>query len=167
MSLVIVTSPVNYICHLPFILIKTSPMKKISLILCSLYLLSFVTVAQVPQTFNYQDIARDQNGNLMGNESLTVRIAILKEETLIWQEEHSVTTSSIGLFTLNIGDLQASNTGGTGAAVSDRGSGKAHCRTGIESIPYVRSRFFPGLEFGAEMKVNLRKVLLCHLQGIR
>jgi hypothetical protein len=54
-------------------------MKKISFILCLLYILSFEGNALAPQTFNYQAIARDQNGNLWSNKSLTLRIGILED----------------------------------------------------------------------------------------
>jgi uncharacterized protein (TIGR02145 family) len=62
------------------------------------------TVAQVPQGFNYQAIARDGTGNPIINTILPVRITIQSDSlggTTFWIEEHtSVTTNGFGLFNL-------------------------------------------------------------------
>ena len=73
---------------------------------------------QVPQTFNYQAIARDNSGNLLSNSSLTVRIGIIRNDSLIWQEDHAVTTNELGYFNLEIGDPGAMNGMGTVASFS-------------------------------------------------
>ena len=87
---------------------------KTRLLLCFL-LLSFAVfsgIAQVPQGFNYQAVARDGSGNPITNTTLQVKIAILSDTTgfyangtgtYIWEEQHSVTTNSFGIFTLAIG----------------------------------------------------------------
>ena len=41
---------------------------------------------QVPETFNYQAIARNSAGTLLADRDLTVRIGIMKGETLILHE---------------------------------------------------------------------------------
>jgi len=66
--------------------------------------------------FSYQAVARNQDGVPLKNQSLTIRIAILAENELgetIWQEEHDVTTNPFGLFTLQVGDPEASNQSGS------------------------------------------------------
>ena len=67
--------------------------------------------AQVPEMFNYQAVARNQaSGEPLQNASLTVRIAILsavEPDVILWEEEHSVNTNEFGLFTLEIGDPNA------------------------------------------------------------
>ncbi len=69
-------------------------------------------LAQTPQGFNYQGVARDLSGNPMPNSDIALRIAILQGningiET--YKETHSVTTSDLGLFTLQIGTGTAVN----------------------------------------------------------
>jgi hypothetical protein len=75
-----------------------------------LILLSFVfylSVAQVPQGFNYQAVARDGSGAILPNTSLQVMFYIRSLSsggTLYWQELHTgVTTNSFGLFSLTVG----------------------------------------------------------------
>jgi len=71
---------------------------------------------QVPRTFNYQAIAKDSQGNLLGNENIMVRIGIIRNEAVIWQEDHFVSTNELGFFTLSIGDPDAAATGGIAPA---------------------------------------------------
>lgn len=74
----------------------------------SFYLLS----SQVPQGFNYQAIARDVSGNPIINQTIQVKVSILSDTTgfyaagsgtYLWEEQHSVTTSGLGSFSLVIG----------------------------------------------------------------
>ncbi len=79
-------------------------------------LATMVAMAQVPPGINYQAVARDQAGNVLKNTSVTVRLAIRQggpDGTVVWQEDHPVTTNAFGLFTLMIGDPDATITGGT------------------------------------------------------
>ncbi|MEA3496628.1 MAG: hypothetical protein U9R42_11390, partial [Bacteroidota bacterium] len=60
----------------------------------------------IPTGFNYQAVARDDNGQAYVNKNLIVEISIRKDistGTIVWQEGHSVTTNEFGLFTLIIG----------------------------------------------------------------
>jgi len=69
--------------------------------------------------FSYQAVARDQAGEPIRSGDLTVRFAIhLNSEagTLVWQEDHDVTTGQLGLFDLIVGGPDAY--GGTGSANS-------------------------------------------------
>ncbi len=70
-------------------------------VLCSVFL-----IAQVPQKFSYQGIARDLSGNPLPNQSIGLQISILESSangTEVYQETHVVTTSNLGLFNVQIG----------------------------------------------------------------
>ncbi len=71
---------------------------------------------EAQQGFTYQAVARNLSGSPLPDQPLSVRIAIHSGElngTLIWQEEHDVQTTSLGLFTLTVGDPEAMNKTGT------------------------------------------------------
>ncbi|MFC2089317.1 tail fiber domain-containing protein [Bacteroidota bacterium] len=77
-------------------------------------------IAQVPQGFNFQGVARDSDGALLTNESISVRIGILNGTELVYQEDHmSVSTSQLGLFSLIIGSDNATNQSGSAASFSE------------------------------------------------
>jgi len=72
--------------------------------------------AQVPQGFNYQAVVRNDAGELIKNQEVKVKIGILQGEssgTLVWEEEHTVTTNNLGLLSLMVGDPNALRTGGS------------------------------------------------------
>ncbi|MFH0759398.1 MAG: hypothetical protein V2B15_19080 [Bacteroidota bacterium] len=74
---------------------------------------------QQQQGFNYQAVARNLSGAPMTDLDLTVKIAIHVDSgdgELIWEEEHAVRTSSLGLFTLEVGGPDALK--GAGSASS-------------------------------------------------
>ncbi|MBL7764728.1 MAG: hypothetical protein JNJ58_01440, partial [Chitinophagaceae bacterium] len=63
-------------------------------------------MAQVPQRFNYQGIARDAQGNPISQLTLTVKLSVLPfvDATVPEYEEiQTVTTNEFGLYTLQIG----------------------------------------------------------------
>jgi uncharacterized protein (TIGR02145 family) len=63
-------------------------------------------VAQVPQAFKYQAVARDANGNVLDKKPVSFKISILKTSTtgsVVYSETHSKTTNSFGLVDLEIG----------------------------------------------------------------
>lgn len=71
-------------------------------------LLSLNTFAQdrVPQSINYQAVARDDDGYPITNKEIVVEITIRAgNETgeIVWQELHTVTTNDFGVFNLLIG----------------------------------------------------------------
>ncbi len=80
----------------------------------------FIGTAQVPQGFNYQAIARNGSGNPIVGAALKTRFTIQSLSTggtIFYKEEHSsVSTNSIGLFTLVVGN--GTQTGGTAAKFS-------------------------------------------------
>lgn len=78
-----------------------------NLILCCLCLiLSAPVIAQAPQAFNYQGVARDGNGAPFTNKNIALRIAILQGTlpgTEVYQESHNVQTNKLGIFTVEVG----------------------------------------------------------------
>lgn len=82
-------------------------MKRIILVL----ILSFLGVgminAQSPDMFNYQAVARDDQGNVLSNQDVGIKISILQGSatgTVVYAEEHSKTTNAQGLVNLMIGN---------------------------------------------------------------
>ncbi|MAC94445.1 MAG: hypothetical protein CMC96_02970 [Flavobacteriales bacterium] len=71
--------------------------------------------AQVPEGVNYQAIARDNNGNALANQMISVRFGIIQTSasgTLLYEEEFSmITTNDFGLFNLLIGQGVNTNNG--------------------------------------------------------
>ena len=65
-----------------------------------------IAFAQVPQAVPYQAVARNSAGNLIANQSISVRLSILNTSSagpVVYSEKHTVTTNQFGLFTVNIG----------------------------------------------------------------
>lgn len=77
-----------------------------------LFLLAFCmlagnSMAQVPQRFNYQGIARDSKGNPLANQPLALKLTVLpaSDATVAeYEETQLVTTNEFGLYTLQIGN---------------------------------------------------------------
>ena len=93
-------------------------MKKLSLMLLILGGVCFI-YAQAPQKFNYQAVARNTSGELLKEQTLTIRIGILQNNSLIWQEDHTVSTNNFGMFNLDIGGPEATNASGTAGSFED------------------------------------------------
>jgi len=55
-------------------------MKKFTF-LCALIVLGLTALAQAPQAFKYQAVARDLNGNPVINQEISVKISILAGST--------------------------------------------------------------------------------------
>jgi hypothetical protein len=74
----------------------------------------FVQIAfgQAPAAMNYQATARTSSGELLAEKALTIRIGILHDNTLIWQEDHNVVTNQFGHFSIKIGSDEALNGAG-------------------------------------------------------
>ena len=71
-----------------------------------LLLLTVNLWGQVPQQFSYQAVVRDENGQILKNEKISVRITLLKDSTsgeTVYQEKHEPSTDTNGLFTIQIG----------------------------------------------------------------
>lgn len=99
--------------------IPNSPALLLSLLLFGLS--ATMTIAQIPQGFNYQAIAFDNSGEPIRNQTLPVRIAIQSDSlggTIFWHEVHTgVATNSMGLFTLIVG--QGYKISGTASTFAD------------------------------------------------
>lgn len=64
------------------------------------------TMAQSPDAFNYQAVARDASGNVLANQSLGIRVSLHNGSasgTVDYSELFAPTTNEFGLFTLSIG----------------------------------------------------------------
>jgi hypothetical protein len=69
--------------------------------------------SQTPDAFQYQAVIRGSEGNIRANENVTVSISLLQgaaDGTLVYAEDHDVSTSDNGLVNLAIGQ-------GTGTAI--------------------------------------------------
>lgn len=82
-------------------------MKKIAVLFVSIWLMTMAVIAQTPQAFKYQAVARNSTGNLIQNQLVAFRISILQDSpsgTLLYQERHTTNTNNYGLANLNIGN---------------------------------------------------------------
>ncbi len=82
-------------------------MKKKTLTLFVLLLITLSVKAQTPESFNYQAVARDNSGQPITNQEVTVEISILQghaEGDAVYQETFSVETNAFGLLNLSIGE---------------------------------------------------------------
>nr|MBK9652411.1 DUF1566 domain-containing protein [Bacteroidota bacterium] len=66
-----------------------------------------ISNAQAPQAIPYQGVARNASGNIVANQNISLRFTV-RDLTIngfvdSYKETHSVTTNTLGLFTVNIG----------------------------------------------------------------
>ena len=62
--------------------------------------------AQAPQSFKYQAIARDVEGNAISNQQISIKINLLqggKSGQAVYSEIHDLKTNQFGLINLEIG----------------------------------------------------------------
>lgn len=81
--------------------------KQISLLLFAFFLMSQIALAQVPQAFNYQAVARDAMGQVLKNQNVRILACIKNispQGNCLYIESHQTTTNQFGLFTLEIGN---------------------------------------------------------------
>ncbi len=81
-------------------------MKKLVVFIFYLSITSILLKAQVPQSFNYQAVVRDANGNIIQNQQVHFRFSIIQDNangTVVYQETQLTTTNNLGLVTLAIG----------------------------------------------------------------
>lgn len=74
--------------------------------LCMALSFSTMAIAQAPERFNYQGVARNSSGNPIANQNISLRISIHSgsaDGEVQYQEVHNVTTSAQGLYSLAIG----------------------------------------------------------------
>lgn len=80
-------------------------MKKITLISAMLFIVVSL-FAQTPQAFKYQTVVRDNAGEILANQNVSLRMTILQGAlpgTVVYAETHTATTNEFGLVTLEIG----------------------------------------------------------------
>ena len=74
---------------------------KTKLIIIIALLVTITAVAQ--QGINYKAIVKDNLGNVVANQSVTVQFTINRGLTMVYQEDHTVDSDANGLVILNIG----------------------------------------------------------------
>lgn len=95
---------------------------KISILLSIMAVFYSSALSQVPDNLKYQAIARDNSNNPITDTGLEVKLAIVLGSpggTVLWEEQHSITTNAFGLFSLHIGDPEATKTGGILSSFSE------------------------------------------------
>ncbi|MFN3916094.1 MAG: hypothetical protein ACK4K0_00005, partial [Flavobacteriales bacterium] len=68
----------------------------------------------VPQGISYQAVMRDNTGQPLASQAITVRFSVRQNApngAIHWQEIHAVTTNQYGLFLANIGQGTSTGTG--------------------------------------------------------
>mgnify|MGYP000485303415 CR=1 FL=1 len=80
-------------------------MKKTTIVL-GIILISGSILAQTPQSFKYQAVARNSQGTVLANYTVDLRISLLAGSpsgSLIYQEKFTETTNAAGLVNIDIG----------------------------------------------------------------
>jgi hypothetical protein len=95
--------------------------------------LTFGSIAQVPQKFNYQAVVRNNTGVIVTNQKISIKIEVLQidsnQTSVLYAETHTPTTNTYGLFNIQIGG---------GSIVSGNissmnwGAGNKHLRTSVD-----------------------------------
>src|SRR4051812_29205325 len=83
-------------------------MKKLFLLsILSVLLLSAAFAQTIPQGMNYQAVARDNEGQILADQEIFLKISLLSEPgksaSIYYTEVQRVVTNKFGLFTLTIG----------------------------------------------------------------
>lgn len=82
-------------------------MKKILFVSIAFLTIHVNALAQAPQLFNYQGIARDENGTPLSKQTMTLKISVLQSADAPipeYEETQIVKTNEFGLYTLQIGN---------------------------------------------------------------
>ena len=80
-------------------------MKKLNLILLLVFIIGSV-MAQAPQSFKYQAVARNANGSVIINTAIGIEISLISNSAngnVVYSETFGVESNSVGIFNLNIG----------------------------------------------------------------
>jgi hypothetical protein len=115
-------------------------MKKLLLLIFTIVLFESVQ-AQIPQTLNYQGIARNANGEPIRYQEISVRISIIDSALagkVAYQETRRVRTNYVGLFNIVIGSPDAFYVLGNISGV-DWATGNKHIK--LEIDPAGQSNF--------------------------
>jgi hypothetical protein len=85
---------------------NTKSLKLIKSITFFLFIVPFLALSQVPESFKYQAVVRNVSGTLIANQNVTIKSSILSSDvngTVVYAETQNVTTTEFGLIHLNIG----------------------------------------------------------------
>jgi len=148
--------------------------KKITYTLILLAGFCLTGFAQLPTSFNYQAVARDAGGTVMASKNLTVILGIIQDSAggmLVWEEEHTVTTNSLGLFNLKIGSGTSTTNGSLSHFDSIEWGGAAYfLKVGIDlgsgvldigttpfmAVPYALYAYKSGNGTGGNQQLSLK-----------
>ncbi len=76
------------------------------IVLSLLAVIPLCIMAQSPQQFNYQGVARDNNGDVLSNQSIGLQLDVRQASangTIVFTETHATTTNAFGLFNISVG----------------------------------------------------------------
>ncbi len=76
------------------------------LFLFCIHLINIKLFAQAPNAIPYQAVARNATGNIIPNQLISLRFTLHDSSafgSIVYQESQSITTNSLGLFSVNIG----------------------------------------------------------------
>ena len=77
-------------------------MKKSILTIFSLLIFALTINGQAPEAFKYQTVVRDATGQILANQTVTLRMDLIQTAT-VYTEDHSAMTNDFGLVNLEIG----------------------------------------------------------------
>lgn len=97
-------------------------MKQLITTLTFTFLVAFA-VAQAPDIMNYQAVARNTSGQALANQSIRVKLSVLKNAILQYSETRQVATNALGLFNVQIGSAGALSTTGNFAGINWQDNG--------------------------------------------
>ncbi|MFC2136674.1 hypothetical protein ACFLTE_00720 [Bacteroidota bacterium] len=84
-------------------------MKRIYSLLITV-IITVIVLGQAPESFKYQAVLRDADGDPLVNESISIELAILQGSsagTEVFSETHSITTNTFGLVNIEIGSVNS------------------------------------------------------------
>lgn len=126
-------------------------MKKLGYIIAAGMLFCMTAIAGTPETFKYQALVRNDDGTVLANRQISVRIKIHQgSETgdILFSETHAATTSQAGIAYINIGgentettlsDLNWANGPYFMEVEIDKGAGFVNAGTQqLMSVPYAQ-----------------------------
>lgn len=115
-------------------------MKQFVLIFSYLLILS-AAIAQAPQSFNYQGVARNASGVPYASQQLSVKASVITGApggAVEYSETRTVTTNAFGLFNIQIGSAGATVNSGSFAGINwSQGIKYLQTEISINAQPYV------------------------------
>ena len=112
-------------------------MKKI-LLTITIAFVTLLTMAQSPNLMNYQGVARNAVGNVLPNQSISLRLSILNGSggPVVYSETRTLLTNAFGLFNVVVGSSGATSVTGTVAGINwtafGAGSGPKYLQVEID-----------------------------------